>query len=351
MRDVAVVSFVAVGGRARRRAQRDRDARADVARGDRRSRASRRTTSGSCARAASTTCRAARSRSCRGSTRSASWPPIRESHVEMDAAWALYEAWVAIQTGEVDSALVYGFGKSSPGDLHEIMTLQIRPVLRAAAVAVDGRHGRAAGARVPRRERPRRGGPRRGRGPRAAQRQVESERGAHGRRDRRRRARRSRSRTTRCATPTSRRSPTAPPRSCSRPATSPARCASGRRGSAASSTASRRTASACATSRRRSRRSAAGVAAGVGERQRRRRRAARAVQPRGADPRRGARVERRHRDQPVGRPARVEPGDERGPDPHRRGRPPHLDGRRAPRRRARDRRSVPATEPGVRPGR
>jgi acetyl-CoA acetyltransferase len=55
------------------------------------------------------------------------WPPIRESHVEMDAAWALYEAWVAIQTGEVDSALVYGFGKSSMGDLHEIMTLQNDP--------------------------------------------------------------------------------------------------------------------------------------------------------------------------------------------------------------------------------
>jgi acetyl-CoA acetyltransferase len=55
------------------------------------------------------------------------WPPIRESHVEMDAAWALYEAWVAIQTGEVDSALIYGFGKSSPGDLHEIMALQTDP--------------------------------------------------------------------------------------------------------------------------------------------------------------------------------------------------------------------------------
>lgn len=55
------------------------------------------------------------------------WPPMRESHVEMDAAWAMYEAWVAIQTGEVDSALVYGFGKSSPGDLHEIMTLQYDP--------------------------------------------------------------------------------------------------------------------------------------------------------------------------------------------------------------------------------
>jgi acetyl-CoA acetyltransferase len=56
-----------------------------------------------------------------------SWPPMRESHVEMDAAWAMYEAWVGIQSGEFDSALVYGFGKSSPGDLHEIMTLQMDP--------------------------------------------------------------------------------------------------------------------------------------------------------------------------------------------------------------------------------
>jgi acetyl-CoA acetyltransferase len=55
------------------------------------------------------------------------WPPIPESHVEMDGAWALYEAWVAIQTGEFDAALVYGFGKSSPGDLHEIMALQTDP--------------------------------------------------------------------------------------------------------------------------------------------------------------------------------------------------------------------------------
>jgi acetyl-CoA acetyltransferase len=55
------------------------------------------------------------------------WPPIRESHVEMDAAWALYEAWVAIQTGEVESALVYGFGKSSMTDVHEVMTLQTDP--------------------------------------------------------------------------------------------------------------------------------------------------------------------------------------------------------------------------------
>ena len=34
----------------------------------------------------------------------------------MDGAWALYEAWVRLQHGDIDSALVYAFGKSSPGD-------------------------------------------------------------------------------------------------------------------------------------------------------------------------------------------------------------------------------------------
>ena len=54
-------------------------------------------------------------------------PPVMESHVEMDAAWALYEAWVKIQTGEVDSAVVYGFGKASAGILRRTMTLQLDP--------------------------------------------------------------------------------------------------------------------------------------------------------------------------------------------------------------------------------
>ena len=54
-------------------------------------------------------------------------PPINESHVEADAAWALYEAWVKIQTGEVDTALVYGFGKSSAGDLKRTLALQLDP--------------------------------------------------------------------------------------------------------------------------------------------------------------------------------------------------------------------------------
>jgi acetyl-CoA acetyltransferase len=55
------------------------------------------------------------------------WPPIAESHVEMDGAWALYEAWVKIQTGYADAALVYGFGKASMGDLPEVLALQLDP--------------------------------------------------------------------------------------------------------------------------------------------------------------------------------------------------------------------------------
>jgi acetyl-CoA acetyltransferase len=54
-------------------------------------------------------------------------PPVMESHVEMDAAWALYEAWIKIQTGEVDTALVYGFGKSSAGVLRRTLALQLDP--------------------------------------------------------------------------------------------------------------------------------------------------------------------------------------------------------------------------------
>ncbi len=45
------------------------------------------------------------------------WPPIAESHVEMDGAWALYEAWVKIQCGQADSALAFSFGRASMGDL------------------------------------------------------------------------------------------------------------------------------------------------------------------------------------------------------------------------------------------
>ena len=55
------------------------------------------------------------------------WPPIAESHVEMDAAWALYEAWVKLQMGEVDTALVFGYGKSSSSDVNRNLALQLDP--------------------------------------------------------------------------------------------------------------------------------------------------------------------------------------------------------------------------------
>jgi acetyl-CoA acetyltransferase len=55
------------------------------------------------------------------------FPPIHESHVEADAAWALYEAWVKLRIGEVDTALVYGFGKSSAGVLRRVLAMQLDP--------------------------------------------------------------------------------------------------------------------------------------------------------------------------------------------------------------------------------
>jgi acetyl-CoA acetyltransferase len=58
-------------------------------------------------------------------------PPIMESHVEMDGAWALYEAWVKIASGEAETALAYGFGKSSGAQLRRVLALQLDPYLVA----------------------------------------------------------------------------------------------------------------------------------------------------------------------------------------------------------------------------
>lgn len=59
------------------------------------------------------------------------YPPICESHVEMDAAWAFYEAYVKILAGEAETALVYGFGKSSAGLLRRVLALQLDPYVAA----------------------------------------------------------------------------------------------------------------------------------------------------------------------------------------------------------------------------
>ncbi len=80
-------------------------------------------------------------------------PPVNESHVEMDAAWALYEAWLKIQTGEVDTAIVYGFGKSSAGVLRRTLALQLDPYVltplwpdTVSLAALQARAGIDAGA-------------------------------------------------------------------------------------------------------------------------------------------------------------------------------------------------------------
>ncbi len=81
------------------------------------------------------------------------WPPIRESHVEMDGAWALYEAWVRLQRGDIDTALVYAFGKPSAGDQAEVLATQLDPYTLAPlwpdADAIARLQAAACGAPMP----------------------------------------------------------------------------------------------------------------------------------------------------------------------------------------------------------
>jgi acetyl-CoA acetyltransferase len=79
-------------------------------------------------------------------------PPAMESHVEMDAAWALYEAWTKVLTGEAEIALAYGFGKSSGAELRRVLALQLDPYLLAplwpdsvSVAALQARLGLEAG--------------------------------------------------------------------------------------------------------------------------------------------------------------------------------------------------------------
>jgi hypothetical protein len=55
------------------------------------------------------------------------WPPIRESHVEMDGAFALYEAVNVMQEEGIDTALVYAFARPSRGELDRTLALQLDP--------------------------------------------------------------------------------------------------------------------------------------------------------------------------------------------------------------------------------
>jgi len=59
------------------------------------------------------------------------WPPVYESHVEMDGAWALFEGFVRLQVGDIDLTLVIGSGRSSAGRPLEIFPLQTDPYVHA----------------------------------------------------------------------------------------------------------------------------------------------------------------------------------------------------------------------------
>ncbi len=56
-----------------------------------------------------------------------SWPPRQDLHLEMDAAFCAYYAWVRMQAGDCDSAIVVGHGKGSEGDFRRVQNLQLDP--------------------------------------------------------------------------------------------------------------------------------------------------------------------------------------------------------------------------------
>jgi acetyl-CoA acetyltransferase len=56
-----------------------------------------------------------------------SWPPRQDLHLEMDGSFAAYYAWLKIQTGEVDTAIVCGHGKTSEGEPERVFNLQLDP--------------------------------------------------------------------------------------------------------------------------------------------------------------------------------------------------------------------------------
>jgi acetyl-CoA acetyltransferase len=60
-----------------------------------------------------------------------SWPAKQDLHLEMDAAFAAQYAWLRMQTGEADTALVCGYGKVSEGEPRRILNLQLDPYYQA----------------------------------------------------------------------------------------------------------------------------------------------------------------------------------------------------------------------------
>src|ERR1044072_2937299 len=59
------------------------------------------------------------------------WPPIRESHLEMDGAFAVAEAIEVLQHEGIDTALVYAFARPSRGEVDRTLALQLDPYVVA----------------------------------------------------------------------------------------------------------------------------------------------------------------------------------------------------------------------------
>ncbi len=76
------------------------------------------------------------------------WPPKRDSHVEMDGAWALYEAWLRLQEGDIEIAVVTGSGRSSTGDPALIYPMEMDPYFLAPLGADPAHVRRAPGPRA-----------------------------------------------------------------------------------------------------------------------------------------------------------------------------------------------------------
>ncbi len=60
------------------------------------------------------------------------WPPINETHLEMDGGWAAYYAWIRLVTGKYDTALVTSWNKSSEASIHHVMNIALDPFYESA---------------------------------------------------------------------------------------------------------------------------------------------------------------------------------------------------------------------------
>src|SRR5262249_53785036 len=60
------------------------------------------------------------------------WPPKQDLHLEMDAGFAAHYAWIRMQAGDCDTAMVVAYGKPGEGEAKRVLNLQLDPYYQAA---------------------------------------------------------------------------------------------------------------------------------------------------------------------------------------------------------------------------